>query len=743
VIPEIFRQIPRITGAGKAAAMDNPPATTTDKPLPKFGMFTGVFVPTLLSIIDVIMYLRFGWVVGSVGLLGAWAIIVLAFIITTTTALSMSSIISNIRIGSGGAYSIISRSLGLEIGGSIGVPLYLAFVLSVALCIFGFREGIQFIFPQVPSLPLDIITLGILFCLVLISTDLMFRIQFPILAIVIISLFSVFAAGIPALPAFSFTGQPDGESFWIVFAVFFPAATGILAGANMSGELKKPRWSIPVGTLAAIGVSFVIYLGVSYWLAANAPPGELVSDLTFLLDNGRYDHFVLAGLIAAAFSTALNSLAGASRILHAMGEQNILPGSAWLAKRSARGIPQNALLVTLIITIFALMLRELNTIAPIITLFFLITYGMMNIVVLVEDRLSLVSFRPLFKVPAIVPAIGTLGCIFAMFIINPAFGLMAVILIVVFYNILMSRHLSATSLDGDVRSSLFVAIAEWAAKKSTSLPRARKTAWKPNMLIPVLAPAGLRGISEFIRDITFPSGSVRILGINRKNDAGRFADRLPELSREFEEEGIFARWTVIDAENFADATIASIQVLKGSFFPPNIVFLRMPDDPGREQDVLSVIPRASANQMGVLLYAPHPEAGLGRHHAINLRLAQPCTSWSPGPGSPNCNLSMLVAYKLKVNWDATLNVIAPSGGQDREKVQHSLQDLLERARIPVSRIIIVPGESEMDPYEAPLADLEIFSLPENPDPAEIRAAVSRTRSSCIFCRDSTLESVLV
>ena len=111
----------------------------------KFGMFKGVFVPTLLTILGVIMYLRLGWVVGNVGLLGAWTIILIAFAITTTTALSMSSIISNIRIGAGGAYSIISRSMGLEIGGSIGVSLYLSLALSVALYIFGFRAGLQFL----------------------------------------------------------------------------------------------------------------------------------------------------------------------------------------------------------------------------------------------------------------------------------------------------------------------------------------------------------------------------------------------------------------------------------------------------------------------------------------------------------------------------------------------------------------------------------------------------------------------
>ncbi|NYT07991.1 MAG: Na-K-Cl cotransporter, partial [Methanomicrobiales archaeon] len=268
----------------------------------KFGMFKGVFVPTLLTILGVIMYLRTGWVVGNVGLLGAWAIILIAFAITTTTALSMSSIVSNIRIGAGGAYSIISRSMGLEIGGSIGVPLYLSLALSVALYIFGFRAGLQFLYPDLPSLAIDLAVFALLFVIVFLSTDVAFRIQYVILVIIVGSLISVFAAFPPAPPPYDFVAAPPDISFWVVFAVFFPAATGIMAGANMSGELKDPRSAIPRGTLLAIAVSGAIYLALAWWLAASASPEELVGDYTFLISGSRWTSAVLAGLLAATFS---------------------------------------------------------------------------------------------------------------------------------------------------------------------------------------------------------------------------------------------------------------------------------------------------------------------------------------------------------------------------------------------------------------------------------------------------------
>jgi len=710
----------------------------------KFGMFKGVFVPTLLTILGVIMYLRLGWVVGNTGLLGAWTIIIIAFAITTATALSMSSIISNIRIGPGGAYSIISRSMGLEIGGSVGVPLYLSLALSVALYIFGFRAGIQFLYPDLSPLLIDFLVFAVLFVIVFLSTDLAFRIQYFILAVIIGSLISIFAAFPPAPPLYDFVASPPDISFWVVFAVFFPAATGIMAGANMSGELKNPRRDIPAGTLLAITVSILIYLMLSWWLAASASPSELIGDYTFMISASRWNYAVLAGLLAATFSSALNSLVGASRILHAMGEHAIMPRSSWFAKRTGSGIPRNAILVTGGAVVAALMLRDLNIIAPLITMFFLITYGMINIVILIEQNLQLVSFRPLLRIPRAVPLIGTIGCVFAMFVINPIFSLIALFFVAALYYVLMYRHLTGPVPYGDVRSSLFVAIAEWAAKKSMTLPHAQEKAWKPNLLIPLLEPAELRGMSEFIRDVTYPSGSVRILGIGVEKERSRLVARLPSISREFEEDGIYTKWTVVDTDSFADGVISSIQALKESFFPPNIVFLRLPEDPRWEDDLRDIIGKAAENQMGIILYAPHKTAGLGRRRKINLWIAEQCLKQTEGLNLPNCDLAILSAYKLAVNWEASIRILAPVADHARvDEAHRNLESLVEQARIPVKEIIVENlSFSEALGAVAP-ADLDIFSLPPDPDFDNIRETIAKTRSSCLFCRDSEQESALI
>ncbi|TGC11530.1 amino acid permease [Methanolobus halotolerans] len=716
-----------------------------------FGTFGGVFVPTLLTILGVIMYLREGWVVGNAGLLGAWLIILISFSITLATGLSLSSITTNIRIGAGGAFSVISQSLGLEVGGSIGIPLYLSQTLAVAMYIFGFRAGWLWIFPDHPAIVVDLLAFTILFVVAYISASMAFRIQYVILAIIISSFISIIWAAYsgsmqePITWWGSFAGSPENEfsgiGFWGVFAVFFPAATGIMAGANMSGELKNPRRSIPVGTLSAIVLSLVIYMLLAFWLASSASNEELVSNYTVIAEKAAWGQLIVAGLLGATFSSALSSIVGAPRILQALGDHKILPASDWLAQRSSSGEPRNAMIMTGIIVFLALLLRNLNAIAPFIAMFFLLTYAMINMVVLIEQNLQLVSFRPLFRIPKAVSFIGAFGSFFVMFIINPIFSLLAVVVVVLIHAYLLKKHLKAPF--GDVRSGLFVAIAEWAAKQSNKIAPSNERTWKANLLVPVEDPNILAGAFHFLKDITYPKGSIKILGLTGKVDDKKLTSRLIDLTSSFRKRGVFSSWTIIDTETFEQNLVAGMEALGGSFFRPRVLFIHMDSFDGQDDKIRNVVKKASQHNIGVLILAVHRNAVFGRMNSINLWIDDHSPDWDISMDLGNQDLAILISYKLKKNWEASLRMITNVQEQHNVyKAKEYLENLAEIARIPNVKDKVLLGDIRSNISKAPQASINIFSMGPDPDFDFIRSAVERTGSSCLFALDSGEENAL-
>jgi solute carrier family 12 (sodium/potassium/chloride transporter), member 2 len=715
----------------------------------RYGTFEGVFVPTAVTILGVLMFLREGWVVGNAGLGGAILLILLAYLITGTTGLSLSSVTTNIRVGAGGAYSVISKSLGLEVAGSIGIPLYLAQTLVVALYIFAFREGWQTIFPTHPALLIDLSLLVLVVGIATVSAKFSFRVQYVVAALVVAALVSVAGAVFtgpfdePIRLWGDFPGAPEagfpGTGFWGVFAVFFPAATGIMVGANMSGELRDPRRSIPRGTMAAIGVALVVYLLLAVWFARIASPDELVSNYTVMVDRAAWPPAVLAGLLGSAFSSALAAQVGAPRILQALASHRILPGGTRLARTTPKGEPRAAMAVTAGIVLFALVLRELNAIAPLITMFFLITYAMVNVVVLVEQRLGLVSFRPLMPIPPAVALVGAVGCIVTMFVIAPVFSLVAVVIVLVVYGYLVRRELVAPY--GDVRSGLFVAIAEWGVKKATRLRGPDDRAWKPNLLVPVEDVDELRGTFRLIHDIASPRGSLNIMGVAAGADVTEMERDLEVAGSQFRDEEVFATWSVVETHRYADGFLAGMGALRGTFFRPNIVFLTMPGDQDRAQELREVVERAPDHGLGIVLFADHPRAGLGRRRTINVWLRNP--DWEAAHEVAEIDLALLLAYKLQQNWAGRIRLLTAVGSaEEKAEFTEELTSLVDLARIPRAEVYALSAEFDEAVRRAPQADISLFGLATDIDfgrAAEIRDAV---RSACLFVRGSGEESAV-
>ena len=254
----------------------------------KLGTFVGVYLPTVLTILGVIMFLRTGWLVGHLGLARAILVVVAANIITIITTLSFSSIATNITVGPGGAYYIVSRSLGPEIGGAIGVPLFFSQAFSVTLYAFGFAEALRLVWPEVPLQLAALVIVALVGGLAILGAGFALRTQIPILILVGCALFAltIGAMARSAEHQIAVTAGSGEIGFWAGFAVFFPAVTGVMAGLGLSGDLREPGRAIPLGSLLAVMTGFAVYLVDPGAAVAGRHPGAVPGRLADL-DAGR------------------------------------------------------------------------------------------------------------------------------------------------------------------------------------------------------------------------------------------------------------------------------------------------------------------------------------------------------------------------------------------------------------------------------------------------------------------------
>ena len=714
----------------------------------RFGAFEGVFTPTFLSILGIIMYLRLGWVVGSVGLRNALVIIAIGNLITLFTCLSVASIATNMRIGAGGAYSIISKSLGLEVGGAIGIPLYLSQAISVAFYITGFSECWVSVFPSHTFLIVSLATWLMLLIISYTSARLAFRLQYIIIAVVVLSLVSFFLgkSGPPGQGLFrAGMGITD---FWKVFAIFFPAVTGILAGLSMSGELKKPERDIPLGMLSAVAITFVIYILIAFRFAASASSEALVGNTSIIIGLGRWRYLIIAGIMGATISSALSMFVASPRTLLALGKYRTIPFSYYFSRENKKGEPTTAILFTALLALLTIAVGTLDKIAGLLTMFFLIAYGMLNLAVFIEKLIGIPSFRPDLKIPWVFPLLGGIGCVIAMFLINPLFSLIAVVIIGAIYVVLIHREIRRGW--PDVRKGFFIYMAEQSLKIAAVLPYHPKI-WKPNLLIPVSDPKSWPGMLDLLKAIVFPSGRINFFNISEKKSSlikvpeksGASSDESLKASDDFSvltnylrEEGILSSSVVVHSDDFLEAATVVSQTLKNSILPPNAMFVKLGLTPKQDEELIKLIERVRPLDLGLLIFILHPKIGLGQKKTINLWVRE---------GTPNIDLALLIALQLEKNWEAKIRLVQVAPDEEGRRGAYAyLTKLKKMTRLPDDVEIAVPvGEFEKIIINAPLADLNIFGMPEDLDIARERGISEKIKTSTLFLRDSKHESAFV
>lgn len=686
------------------------------------------------------VYLRLGWLVGNAGLLGAIAILLAAYIITGTTALSLSSISTNLHVRSGGAFAIIAQALGLEAGGAIGIPLYLAQTLSSALYLYAFTEAWAMMFPEHnPMIVVAIAFMGVA-TLAWTSTSLAFTAQAMMMMVVGVALSSALMGWFftPTIAPNLLGNLPEaslGESF----AIFFPAATGIMVGVGMSGELKNPTKSIPRGTIGAWAISLIVYLVFAFWYATVASSDELLKNPAIVFDYAIVGWIVLLGLLASTLMAALSTLVSAPRLLCAMAEHGVVPGHNWLSQRSPSSLePTKAILVTLFIAGLGLLSGSLNAIAPVITSFFIVTYLALNGVVLLEQRLAMISFRPTLSAPPWVPAIGVITCMIALVGTSFGGGIVELILISAIYIGLMGRQLKTPW--ETVHSGLVIRVAHWIAQRVAHTERSER-AWKPDLLLPV---RNVRELEEFKPILTRlgQSGTIKIVGTKSDLKLERELQRTVNTLRQ---DHIYTSSTVIDLdESFHQIVQTTIDATRGAMFPPNIVVLV--DSPElTNESIQTLVRHCQLRQLALILFLkPNTSNVYSEIDDVAVWLSDRSPDWALRLHQANLDLPLLLAYLLtrQNNGRIHLHTVVPE--QSTGAARGFLSRVKSAARLPGSTSIGVHNGSFLKAVSSQQRiPLHLFGLPAEVKIERLRAIRAETYGAgVLFVMDSGYESAL-
>jgi len=678
--------------------------TDTKNPVhQKFGTFLGVYVPSVLTILGLIMYLRFGWVVGNVGLIKTVTIVLLASSITFITGLSASAISTNFKVGIGGEYFMISRSLGLEPGGAIGIPLYLCRTLSVTFYSLGLAEAILILWPEswgaLPPYSLQIFAAIIIIIVTALSGKsayLALKSQIPILIIVAISIVALIVGvlmkgvHVPVIEA-NYSTAPKG--FWYVFAVFFPAVTGFTAGIGMSGDLKNPQKSIPVGTLGAVISGAVVYLVIPIFLSITAALTleELADPNAGITIWSRLAVFgpliVYPAVWGAVLSSAFGSILGGPRILQALSIDGLAP--KFLSKLSSSGQPTIATWISGIIALLAVFIGGLNTIAQYVSVLFLTLYVAINISAAVEKIIKSPSYRPRINIPWYISIIGALGAIVVMILINPiaflfAFGLEAVIL---YY--LYSRKLEQKW--GDSAAGVWMSISRFALLKLNAR-RIHVRNWRPFMIL------FINDIKSHIETVKFASllgqnsGVLTISKLIKPDDHERL-NKIKELNftmkQELKSVGIeaFTEVNIVDDFKKGMYTVAASHGIAG-LKTNTVVFGWSLTQKGKREELETIQDIAKLNKNILLLYF---------NHTISNQKDRRIDIWWGGLES-NGDLMLLLAYLIRLNneWaKMTINIFSVvETEEEKRQSENHIQKSIFDARINANVNLILRGNRD-------------------------------------------------
>ncbi|MDX1691492.1 MAG: amino acid permease [Acidimicrobiia bacterium] len=667
------------------------------------GTFGGVFTPSILTILGIILFLRLGFVVGNAGLGWALVIILAATAVSVLTSISVAAIATNIEVKGGGDYYLISRTLGVEFGGAIGIVLFLAQSVSVGFYAIGFGESVAALAGFGSTLAIQAIAAGavaVLFLLAWAGADVATRFQYLVMAALVAALVSFFIGSIRGADGGvlgdAMAAPTDSLGFWAVFAIFFPAVTGFTQGVSMSGDLRDPSRSLPLGTFAAVGLSTVVYVGAAILLAANATSEQLIADTRILGTVATVPGLIDAGVIAATLSSAMASFLGGPRILQSLAGDRIFPLLGYFAKgHGPSDNPRRGTVLTLGIAFGTIALGDLDAIAPVVSMFFLISYGLLNYATYYEARASSPAFRPRFRFFNRRTALaGALLCLGAMLAINLPAGIGAVLVLGAIYQYL-ARRTHPTRWADATHSHHFQRAKESIRALTGELEHSRH--WRPQVLA---FSADRDRRARLLTFATWLEGRSGLTAAIRIMEGGGAIDR---REREAEEEalraqilelGIDVHPRVILAPDAIEAVPVVVQSFGVGPLRANTALFGAPEvpEPARVRAYTAVLREVHRYGKTVVIVSTD-EASWERLAATSVKARRIDVWWADDDSG---RLALLSAYLCTrtAEWSrAKIRVVVPvPAAQDAASMTAAVEERVTDYRIPAT-VATAAGES--------------------------------------------------
>ena len=675
-----------------------------------------VFFTAISTILGAIMFLRFGYAVGNTGFLGTLLIILFAHMVTIPTGLAIAEIATNQRVKGGGEYYIISRSFGINVGAAIGTALFLSQAISIAFYMIAFAEAfdpvlhwinttydVQLTDKRLISIP----AMALLSILLLVKgANLGMNALYVVVGILGVSLISFFMGSPTEAMAgsiFNLSAKVDQhDDFFKVFAIVFPAFTGMTAGVGLSGDLRDPKRSIPIGTLAATVSGMIIYVFIAYKLASSATPDELNSPSLIMSQIAIWGPIIPIGLAAATISSAIGSILVAPRTLQALASDRVIPSlslTKWLsAGKGATNEPFNATLVTVVLALVIIALGNVNSVARIISMFFMVTYGAICLISFLQHFAADPAYRPGFTSRWYISLVGFLLTLYLMFKMEPLFAFLSLLFMtIIYYWITITRN------DKEGLSKIFQGVIFQVSRKlQIFLQKAEKDSdnWRPSVIC----------ISrDFFKR---PAAFDLLAWISYRSGFGTFIHFIPgylskETSRKAKEElsriikiaGVNKSNVFVDtmiSPSYTSAVAQAIQLPSVSGKDVNAMLFEFSrDNKDHLEDIIDNLSLIKAVDYDLCLLGS-TERGFGVRSSIHI--------WVTPADLANASLMILLGYVIMGHPDwrnASIKITAVFPEEEIDEYQNRLSKMVKEGRLPISvnNIELIEQKSEVSVKE--------------------------------------------